>query len=321
MTQLIESLDFGPRLDISVRSIAGIQRDAVDENQDNFVLIDSTGLAVFLHEQEEQSIQLPNWPSGHVRVAVMDGIGGHGQGRQVAEAVAAALVQLAPCSQLDTLCRQLDALHGAIQQKFTVEAGKPPGTTLLLIEIPPNADPMLYHVGDSRLYEIGAEQATILTVDHVPATGFAMSGLLSEQQWWQQVHAEDRSQISQAFVLGNMLHNPYVLASELMALTPDNLPPFLQHMADRRALTVKPEALYLLSTDGMWACSNPKPWIASWPALFDKPDRRIDYLLDDLFTELIVAPPDNLTVDNVTAIAIRFKPPCQQRATLDGIAA
>ncbi len=70
-----------------------------------------------------------------------------------------------------------------------------------------------------------------------------------------------------------------------------------------------PDKLYLLSTDGMWACSQPQGWIAAWPALFNKPEKPINYLLDDLFTELIIAPPDNLTIDNVTAIAIRFKSP------------
>lgn len=315
MSQLLANMNFGPRLEVSARSIAGVRRDEIDENQDNYLLIDGNGRAVFLYEQNEHVIDLPNWPQGQVRLAVLDGMGGHGQGREAAEAVAVALANMPACNDLPTLCKQLDALHYAIQQRFTnpkhskpsSNPRKPPGTTLVLLEIPANGEPLLYHVGDSRLYEIDHDKAKVLTVDHVPATGFAMNGMIEAQDWWQQVHGEDRSQISQAFVLGNTLSTPYALSEGLMALTADNLPPFLQHLPDRRALAPQSDALYLLSTDGMWACQEPQSWITRWPELLNKPGKRIDYLLDDLFTELIVAPPDNLTVDNVTAIAVRFK--------------
>ena len=40
-----------------------------------------------------------------------------------------------------------------------------------------------------------------------------------------------------------------------------NLPPFLRHLSDRRALSVRPDATYLLATDGSCmastSCVNP----------------------------------------------------------------
>src|SRR5438128_1152767 len=63
--------------------------------------------------------------------------------------------------------------------------------------------PLLYHAGDSRLYEITRARVAPLSVDHVPATAFAMGGLLGRDEWWQQVHGEHRPQLSQAFILGN----------------------------------------------------------------------------------------------------------------------
>ncbi|SHN40165.1 Serine/threonine protein phosphatase PrpC [Duganella sacchari] len=307
MTRITDHLDFGPGLDVAARSAASISKLQVPENQDNLLIIDTAGRAVLLLDQKPHATQLPDWPAGHVRLAVLDGMGGHGHGRQAAEAVATGLLRIPACSTLEQLGARLDQLHLDLQARFSHpgdhDSFRRPGTTLTLLEIPPGQPPMLFHAGDSRLYEITGQHARPLTIDHVPATAFAMHGLLGEQEWWQQVHGEHRAQISQAYILGNAFANPQVLEDGLMPLHAANLPPFLQQLADRRAIQVCADATYLLATDGFWACADPQPWIERWPSLLNQP---AGAALDALFTDYAANPPPQLHIDNLSAIVLRF---------------
>ena len=81
-----DALDFGPWLDAAAGSSVGAGSLPRRENQDNFLLIDASGHAVCLSRQAPFHCQVPGWPRGHVRAAVLDGMGGHGQGREAAEA-------------------------------------------------------------------------------------------------------------------------------------------------------------------------------------------------------------------------------------------
>lgn len=295
------------RLDLAARSSIGFGLDARLENQDNYLTIDTDGRACYLVGQVECRRQVADWPKGHARVAVLDGMGGHGHGREAAEAVVAGLLYLPPMTELAILENALDALHTQLQQAFAGEAGRRPGTTLTLLEIPPGTDALLYHVGDSRLYEISDTKITPLTVDHVPATSYAMGGTLGEQDWWQQVHGEHRPQISQAFMLGNAFANPAQLSDPLFPLTPANLPPWLAPMADRRVLRLRPNMTYVLATDGFWSCDHAMAWMARWPALVNG---GVDShgALYALFAEMSAHPPAGLQPDNVTAVALRLIP-------------
>lgn len=306
MTTAAPSLDFGPCLDVSAHSSAGAGTPPHPENQDNYLVIDAAGSAAFLYQQGAQRQQVPGWPPGHLRVAVLDGMGGHGRGREAAEAVVAGLLLMPACHSLGELSARLDALHARLQALFGFDAhtGKRPGTTLTMLELRPGKPALLYHVGDSRLYEIIDAQVTPLTIDHVPATTFAMGGLLGEHEWWQQVHGEHRCQISQAFILGNAFANPAELADGLFELSPRNLPSYLYHMPDRRALELDPRAVYVLASDGFWACADPLAWLARWPGLFTgRPSARA--MSDSLFAEMASSPPPELHIDNLTAIVLR----------------
>ncbi len=310
MKPALDSLDFGPRLDIWANSLTGAHAPLPFENQDNLLLIDAHGRALMLRDQRALLQQLPDWPAGHVRLAVLDGLGGHGRGREAAEAVAAALLSMPACASVGELSTRLDALHTGLQHHFdpTGDATKRPGTTLTLLELRPGKAPLLYHVGDSRLYEVTEAQVTPLTVDHVPATAFALGGLLDEAEWWQQVHGEHRSQISQAFILGNALLNPGALSDPLLELSAVNLPPFLYHLGDRRAFELRSDALYLLATDGFWACAEPYDWVARWPELLCDGAPSARAAIGALFNEIAQRAPDDLHIDNITAIALRLRP-------------
>jgi serine/threonine protein phosphatase PrpC len=309
MMPALDSLRFGPHLDVAARTSAGADPLLRLENQDNFLLIDIDGHAVFMLDQQEQRQRVPGWTQGHARLAVLDGMGGHGHGRQAAEAVAAGLLRVPACASLDDMNRHLNALHASLQRRFAPdeEAAKRPGTTLTMLELRPGEPPLLYHVGDSRLYEILPGRVSPMTVDHVPATALAMAGLLGEEEWWHLVHGEHRPQISQAFILGNAFANPALLSDGLFELSPLNLPPFLSHLPDRRAIELLPNAVYLLATDGFWACAAPAEWVKRWPALLCG-RRNAHAIAEALFDELENNPPPDLHIDNLTAIVLRLRP-------------
>lgn len=277
------------------------------ENQDNLLLIDVDGQAAWLHGEAPQRRQQPGWTRGHARLAVLDGMGGHGHGREAAEAVVAGLLALPPCLELDALSCQLDALHAELQDHFAAAQfgdGPRPGTTLTLLELPAQGPALLYHVGDSRLYEITRARVAPLTVDHVPATALAMAGQLGETQWWQQVHGEHRPQVSQAFILGNAFADPMRLTDPLYALDAGKLPPWLRHLPDRRAVTLAPGASYLLATDGLWSCSDPYGWVGQWPQLLGgRADAAV--MLGALLQAYDAHPAAFFHPDNVSAILLR----------------
>ena len=308
MLLIKDELDFGPWLDAAAGSSIGAGPMPRRENQDNFLLIDASGHAVGLSRQKPFHCQVPGWPAGHVRAAVLDGMGGHGHGREAAEAAVQGLLAMPACLDPATLAGRLDALHTRLQDSFASAApaqARPPGTTLTLLEVPPGEAPLLYHVGDSRLYEIADGAASILTVDHVPATVYAMRGVLDETRWRAAVHGEHHPQISQAFILGNAISDSLQLDKPLCGLDARTLPPFLAHLADRRVLRVRPGAHYLLASDGFWACADPLALTARWPGLCA--GKTAAQAVSAVFDDFLSLPPKGLHSDNITLLALRFE--------------
>ncbi|MGK5080523.1 PP2C family protein-serine/threonine phosphatase [Janthinobacterium sp. HLX7-2] len=302
-----DELDFGPWLDAAAGSSVGAGPLPRRENQDNFLLIDAHGHAICLSQQQPFHCQVAGWPPGHVRAAVLDGMGGHGHGREAAEAAVQGLLAIPACHDTASLSAKLDQLHTRLQTRFAQDApaqARPPGTTLTLLEVPPGQAPLLYHVGDSRLYEMFDGAASILTVDHVPATVYAMRGALDEARWRASVHGEHHPQISQAFILGNAIGTSLQLDKPLRALDAGNLPPFLAHLSDRRVLQVRRGACYLLASDGFWACGQPLALTARWPALCA--GKTAAQALAALFDDFLAKPPEGLHSDNITMLALRF---------------
>lgn len=303
---MLESAMYGGRLELAADSRIGAGPVLRSENQDNYLTIDAGGQARFLLGGAAQSVHVDGWPRGHLRLAVMDGMGGHGHGREAAEAVAAGLLAIPACADLASLSLHLDRLHHRLQQRFDGlhEPGPRPGTTLTMLELPPDGSALLWHAGDSRLYEITPGGARPLTVDHVPATVLAIAGLLDEDGWWRQVHGSHAPQIAQAFILGNTLFDPARLDDALVGLEPAVLPPWLRALADRRALVLRPDATYLLATDGFWSSSDPAEFVARWPRLFAGRDAA--GCLEALFAEMAQRPPVGVQPDNLTAIVFRL---------------
>lgn len=302
--------DYG-RLDVAVRSLLSPTPGGRSENQDNYLLIDGTGLARFLRDQRETVQQLTDWPEGHCRFAVLDGMGGHSQGRQAAERAVRGLLTVPATGNLGTLSDALDRLHLDLHRQMHV-GGEEPGCTLTLLEQPPVGPALLFHVGDSRLYQIDDEQADYLTIDHIPVTRFALMGLIGAAEWRQHTHIQSGYQISQAFILGNSLNDRSFqgqLEAELFELHDGNLPSFLRGLGDRRSIQLMPGRTYLLASDGLWHLQKPLAFIDRWPELLGRTDRALDTQLDALFEELSrrTRAEPGTRGDNCTAIALRMR--------------
>lgn len=184
---------------LSVRALCSQGRA---DNQDNLVVVDSSGVVAIL--QDEVLVQgiHRDWPEGRLRLSVLDGMGGHAKGRQIAERAAELISRLPARSSHAELCQDLDTVHTKIWHEMCAASRVPcPGTTLTLLEVPRfqqgKSEGWLFHVGDSRLYEITPKgEAHCLTVDHVPATTRALLGVLDETEWYEAVHMEPHSVLS-----------------------------------------------------------------------------------------------------------------------------
>lgn len=317
-----DSIFPGFRLEIAIRSLRSPTECGRGENQDNYLVIDGHGQGRFLRDQQETQTQVPDWPVGHWRIAVLDGMGGHSHGREAAEQTVRGLLALPAATDLVQLSTNLEALHHKLYHQFQ-NAGLETGSTLIVLEIPPEGPALLFHVGDSRLYAIDAAQATCLTIDHVPATHLALLGLLDETPWFQWVHTRPNSQISQAFILGSTLSVSTLelqgIEAALFELNDENLPSFLRGLGDRRLLPLQPEQIYLLASDGLWHLADPQAFICRWPTLLTQPECSLETLLDNLLAALAsdIRRQQSQPDDNCTVILLRKADPATASPEID----
>ena len=318
---LRETLNFGARIEVGARSLMGNQLPVRRENEDNFVLVDATGRAVWMEQQAEVSTANTDWTPGHVRLAMLDGLGGHGLGREVAETIARHVATLPPFVDVEAMSEALDILHSEIFAEFANRGTRGhPAATLIVLDIPPQGDALLFHVGDSRLYRVplpGDTPVEQLTIDHVEATTAYRVNKLSLEAWRDRTQYGSGAALAQAFGCLSTLDNPAEGSMALCRLRADDLPAAIAHLEDRRALKLDPDAVYFLGTDGWWATTESPEWLARWPALLNQPGRPMPYALDDLVTELLLHPPADLKQDNTTAIAFRLRPQSPTALTCD----
>lgn len=311
MAGTVPESDFHGRIDVAVRSILSPTQGGRSENQDNYLIIDANGNARHLKNQQLSCQQIEDWPAGHCRLAILDGMGGHSFGREATERVVEGLITMPPTANLGLISGYLDDLHLRLHEQMHID-GAEPGCTLTLLELPPMGPALLFHAGDSRLYVVDSERAEYLTVDHVPATKFALFGLLDADEWHRQAHEASGFQISQAFILGNSLSTRDLfgeaLERSLFELSDRNLPGFLKGLGDRRTLQLMPDRTYVMASDGLWHLSQPLAFIDRWPELIGDTSEPLAQRLEMLFDQLIEATSKEprLRGDNTTAIAFRL---------------
>lgn len=307
------------------RSLVAPLEGQRSENQDNFLIVEADGSARFLRDQVRAGDQLRVWPVGHRRFAVLDGVGGHDHGRIAAERSVEGLLAMPAMTDLKALSDYMEQLHLDLQEEFK-DLGGNAGSTVTLLEMPTEGPALLFHTGDSRLYRISGEQVECLTIDHVPATQWLMTGDIDTREWQRRVHETNSSAISQAFILGHVFEGTIRsgIRQGLYELHDGNLPETLHGQGDRRHLHLQErvdsdsvdQVVYLLATDGLWHLREPQTFISRWPGLLcgepeQTPDQSSNQSLDEGVTRLLnelterTRADSSLRGDNTTVIAFR----------------
>ena len=127
------------------------------ENQDNLlVLLPSAaggGRAWALADGDMAEAEVTGWPAHAVRVAVLDGMGGHNDGRLASETLTGWLRSLPFQSDPAALRAAVLALHARLRALLPGPDERRGGSTLFLIDLDlRSGQAVRLHVGDSRGY-------------------------------------------------------------------------------------------------------------------------------------------------------------------------
>ena len=245
---------------VSLHTAVTSLRGRREENQDNYLLL-SDKQARLMRDGEPVTMAVPNWPRQRLRVAVFDGMGGHRDGRQVAEASAAAAACIPPqTNAADTRAAVLQ-LHRQLADRFVRHHHRQgnPGTTMVWVELDQRSGKgWLASVGDSRVYRCRGGEWQQLTFDHTLAEFNWRDGDLDDGEY-SRLSAGGDQRLAQALAYGSwgiryddrglkpFLHHPDLrldLANELSAQR-------LEH-ADVKSLQLKDGEVLLLASDGLW---------------------------------------------------------------------
>lgn len=234
-----------------------------EENQDNYLLITPDGASVCLQQQGESNTVLSSWSSHYFRLAIADGMGGHNDGRQIAEALMQKLQklqklqQLAPQNEPQSLRNKIYDLHQQLWLEYSQTSRKSPGTTLVMADIKDNGCTIIANIGDSRAYLWRDNKWQQLTYDqNINEYDWRDDELENEEDY----HPNHKNhQIAQAMGCGSygLLTNKY--GYRVLRFNPklrldltEDLKPDKKHPDIFKLYLQKGDAL-LLASDGLWS--------------------------------------------------------------------
>jgi len=254
------------RLVAAAASLGG----ARNENQDNYLLL-LDGRARRLVDGVVLEHQAPDWPQRRLRVVLFDGMGGHRDGRQIAEAAAQEVAGIEPQASAEQMHTTLTALHRRLLHQFS-RAGdeRPPGTTLVWAELDCYCGRgWLAHIGDSRAYRYASGRWQALTHDHTLAEYNWRDGEL-DQQDYRRLLASPGQRIAQALGYGSWgicINDrgikPYRHSDALRLDGVADLADDKTAHADIKPLALAPGEQLLLASDGLWDGSADGRWRAA----------------------------------------------------------
>ena len=167
---------------ISTHSDCGMR----DENQDNYLIINAQGQCEYLHDEEKQTSTVDNWAKGDVRIAVIDGMGGHEHGREFAEDAVAGLMKIPFQTDPIELKAALTQLHDTLFERY-YRGGRSPGSTLVMADVTAERTALIANIGDSRAFlcngDCAGDNEEQLTFDHTEAGMALRDGFISEQDY------------------------------------------------------------------------------------------------------------------------------------------
>lgn len=240
-----------PQWQISAHSDCGKR----DENQDNYLIIDPQGQCEFLQDEQPQTATLNNWDKGQVRIAVIDGMGGHEHGREFAEDVVKGLMKIPFQSDPISLKTALTDLHDVLFERY-YRGGRSPGSTLVMADVSDERAALIANIGDSRAFlcdgDCSNNNEQQLTFDHTEAGIALREGFISEEDYHSVTEKYD-SRIAQALGYGGIhftrkqqSNTPIKQHRKALSLR------LTQPYADIFTLNLPINSMLMLASDGKW---------------------------------------------------------------------
>lgn len=253
------------------RAAACSRKGRRGENQDNHLLIQShNGQVVASYLQNQQPVEqiLEKWDSRYARAAVLDGMGGHQHGREIAEQAVQELLQPPPQTDIKGMRARIEAIHASLYQQFP-GGDKRPGTTLVMADLDlRKRKGVMAHIGDSRAYLIRKNKMRQLTCDHHSIEFALRDGEIEATEYEQRLEA-GALRLVQALGYGSFGilkeadgYKPYRLDSRIRLDLKADLPPGMQTHADVFPIQLAFNDILMLGTDGLWRADRNDVWRA-----------------------------------------------------------
>jgi len=270
------------------------------ENQDNYLIRKDNGngvVAKILRNEKEITTIPINSFNQFIRIAVADGMGGHENGREVAEAIIEELRNGKPKTTPENLITEVKSIHKKLQAKFSIDSEKSPGSTLVVADINRSTGHcVLLNVGDSRAYIKNGNCYNQITYDH-SLIEFAYRDQEIGIDEYKNASSHKNSLV-QAMIYGSsgILKDrngdkPYRYDPDIRLDLPKDLPDDRKDHADVISFYLKKDDILILATDGLFK-DDPE---LSWQQLID-----YNKIKDNDFIDRLVS--NSSSTDNITAI-------------------
>jgi len=300
----------------SLISFAQSHQGPRQENQDNYLIIQKEKnqvIARYLNDEKPISQPLPDWPDNMIRIAVADGMGGHANGRQIAEQLVSELLQLPPQYTPEAMKQHIIDIHHRLFDTFNLNHDdKSPGTTLVMADIHrQTGQAVLINVGDSRAYLIQPRRFRKklpvihqLTKDHSFAEFAWRDGEIDQTTYNNNLNVQ-HSRLAQAVGFGSrgLLKDeegfkPFQPDKGLRIDLANDLSTKLKSHADAFQITIKSNDILMLSSDGLWSGESTGQWFNDHP-FYD--------VTQALLTQLIDIAIHRNATDNITVAMSGFQ--------------
>ncbi len=244
----------GVHLDIAAASARGPR----SENQDNFLVIlpneAGRGRAWRLQGERIADSPVARWPWNGVRVAILDGLGGHANGRVASESLANALSVLPFQIEPSSLRTEVREVHRALRDILPGPDDHRGGSTLVMLDLNlATGMAVRLHVGDSRGYLWHRRRWHRLTYDHRASEFAWRDGDLSAADY-ARLHHDIGCRLAQAVGFGSLgavsRGEHAVNATLRIDLAKDIADSAVDH-ADAARLRIGHSDHLLLATDGL----------------------------------------------------------------------